>query len=157
MQVQSAQEALFIACEMERGAVQLYERARALMSSLGREGEPLYQHLGYMLGDERKHLEQFTALYGGLDEALEQSLTLSAVASSVLFKGGLMGAARAGLLKDEQSMLAFAAEAEQTAAATYRAFAQQCGDAQAAMMLQGIAGEEDKHLETLHGYQKLLG
>ena len=155
MQVKSSQEAMFIACEMERGAVQLYERALSLMA--GREQEPLYGQLAYMLEEERRHLRQFLALYAGLDADAERSLTLGAVASSVLFDGGLMGAARAGLLDDEHSMLRFAAESEETAAATYRAFAKQCGDDRARETLEGIAGEEDKHLQTLRDQQSLLG
>lgn len=156
MKVQSAQEALFIACEMERGAIQLYERALMLMGGLQRGSEPLRAHLACMLADEKQHLAQFMDLYTGLDTTLEKQLALSAVASSVLFEGGLMGAVRQGLLKDERGMLAFAADAEQTAAATYRAFAEQSDNARAAEMLQGIALEEDKHLRTLRDYQSAL-
>ena len=155
MQVKSAQEAMFIACEMERGAVQLYERALSLMN--GREQEPLYAHLAYMLDEERRHLSQFRALYAGLDADAERALTLSAVAAAVLFDGGLTGAARKGLLDDERSMLRFAADSERQAAATYRSFAAQCADTLARDTLKGIAGEEDKHLQTLREQQALLG
>ena len=154
MQVQSAQEAMFIACEMERGAVQLYERALSLMTE--RQQEPLYSQLAYMLEEERNHLKQFRALYAGMDAELEHTLTLSAVAAAVLFDGGLMGAVRAGLLSDERGMLRFAAESEEKAAATYRAFATQCPDSQTRDMLNGIAAEEDKHLQTLRQHQELL-
>ena len=156
MQIRSAPEALFVACEMERGAVQLYERALILLNNQERAKEPLRAQVAYLLADEKLHLAQFLALYTGLDAELERRLTLSAVASSVLFDGGLMAAVRQGMLKDEQSMLAFAAEAEQTAAATYRSFAQQCGDSRAAEMLNGIALEEDKHLSSLREHQALL-
>ena len=157
MQVRSTQEALFIACEMERGAVQLYERALMLIGNLGRDKEPLRAQLAYMLADEKQHLAQFQELYTGLDGELERQLTLAAVATSVLFEGGLMGAVREGLLKDERSMLAFAANAEQTAATTYRAFAAQCDDARTAEMLNVIALEEDKHLRSLREHQTMLG
>ncbi|MEA4928899.1 MAG: ferritin family protein, partial [Candidatus Limiplasma sp.] len=156
MQVKSTQEALFIACEMERGAVQLYERALMLLGEQKREGEPLRAQLAYMLGDEKQHLAQFRELYTGLDAEMERTLTLAAIASEVLFPGGLMGAVRAGLLKDERSMLAFAADAEQKAAATYRAFAAQSEDPRAAEMLNGSALEEDKHLRTLQEHQAAL-
>ena len=149
MQVKSTQEALFIACEMERGAVQLYERALMLMQGLGREQEPLRAQLAYMLADEKQHLAQFTELYKGLEGETERMLTLSAIAADILFPGGLMGAVRQGLLSDEQGMLAFAANAEATAAKTYRAFAAQSEDPRAAEMLGGIALEEDKHLRSL--------
>lgn len=157
MQIQSAQEALFVACEMERGAIQLYERALMLLGTLGREKEPVRSQIASMLADEKQHLAQFQELYTGLDSAMEYQLTLAAVASSILFDGGLMGAVRQGLLKDEQSMLAFASRAEETAAATYRAFAQQCVHPRTAEMLYGIALEEDKHLRSLLEHQASLG
>ena len=49
MQVATAQEALFMACEMESSAIQLYTRALSLMEQLGRQDEPLYGHLALML------------------------------------------------------------------------------------------------------------
>ena len=52
MQVATAQEALFMACEMESSAIQLYTRALSLMEQLGRQDEPLYDHLTLMLADE---------------------------------------------------------------------------------------------------------
>ena len=156
MQIQSAQEALFVACEMERGAIQLYERALMLLGTLGREKEPVRAQIASMLADEKQHLAQFQELYTGLDSAMEYQLTLAAVASSILFDGGLMGAVRQGLLKDEQSMLAFASRAEEIAAATYRAFAQQCANPRTAEMLHGIALEEDKHLRSLLEHQASL-
>lgn len=156
MQVKSTQEALFIACEMERGAIQLYERALMLLSSQNRDKEPIRSQIAYMLADEKQHLTQFRELYAGLDNEMERRLTLAAVASDVLFPGGLMGAVREGLLRDERSTLLFAANAEQTAAATYRRFADQSDDARAAEMLRGIALEEDKHLNTLREHQAAL-
>jgi rubrerythrin len=149
MKVQSAQEALFVACEMERGAIQLYERALMLLKGLGREKEPLYAQLSSMLADEKQHLGQFQELYTGLDAGLEQRLALSAVAADILFPGGLMGAVRQGLLEDARGMLRFAARAEETAGAAYRSFAAQSGSPRAAEMLNGIALEEDKHLRSL--------
>lgn len=157
MQIQSAQEALFVACEMERGAIQLYERALMLLSTLGRDKEPVRAQIASMLADEKQHLAQFRDLYTGLDSAMERQLTLAAVASSILFDGGLMGAVRQGLLQDERSMLAFASRAEETAAATYRTFAKQCANPRTAEMLHGIALEEDKHLRSLLEHQASLG
>jgi len=156
MQIQTAQEALFVACEMERGAIQLYERALMLLGTLGRDKEPIRAQIASMLADEKQHLAQFKELYTGLDTAMERQLTLAAVASSVLFDGGLMGAVRQGLIKDERSMLAFAAGAEETAAATYRAFAEQCANPRTAEMLNGIALEEDKHLRSLREHEASL-
>ncbi len=156
MKVQSAQEALFVACEMERGAIQLYERALMLLRNAGRDKEPLYAQVSSMLADEKQHLAQFQELYTGLEAALEQRLALAAVASDVLFPGGLMGAVRQGLLENELGMLRFAARAEETAAATYRAFAAQAATERAAEMLNGIALEEDKHLRVLREHEASL-
>ena len=97
MQVATAQEALFMACEMESSAIQLYTRALSLMEQLGRQDEPLYDHLTLMLADEQEHLAQFRALGGRDDLAQERRVALSAAADNILFEGGLMGAARAGL------------------------------------------------------------
>jgi rubrerythrin len=156
MQIRSTQEALYIACEMERGAVQLYERALMLLKSQDRDREPLRAQISYMLADEKQHLSQFMELFTGLNSEAERVLTLGAITADILFPGGLMGAVRQGLLSDEKGMLAFAAAAEATAAQTYRAFAAQCDDPRAAEMLLGIALEEDKHLRSLNDHQGML-
>jgi len=152
MLIKSGQEALYVAIEMERGAIQTYERALMLTDENDPKTKALHLQLSVILGDERQHLKQFQALYQGLDASLEEQLMLSAVASAVLFKGGLMGAVRGGMLKDKQSLLTFAADAEQKAIDTYRSFASACNDPDAAAMLNGIAGEEEQHLKTLRGY-----
>lgn len=157
MQVRSTQEALFIACEMEKGAIQLYERALMLLANQNRGQEPIRAQIAYTLADEKQHLSQFRELYTGLETEMERQLTLAAVSADVLFPGGLMGAVRQGLLEDERSMLAFAAAAEEKAAATYRRFADQSDDPRAAEMLRGIALEEDKHLKVLREHQSALG
>ena len=138
MQVATAQEALFMACEMESSAIQLYTRALSLMEQLGRQDEPLYDHLTLMLADEQEHLAQFRALGGRDDLAQERRVALSAAADNILFEGGLMGAARAGLLRDVESMLRFAMLAEETSASP--------GAREA---LERIASEEDRHLSEL--------
>lgn len=152
MQIQSGQEALYVACEMERGAIQTYERALMLVDAGDPMNASLREHLQMMLNDERQHLVQFQSLYEGLAVAMEQQLMLAAVASSLLFEGGLMGAVRQGMLKDRDSLLRFAQAAEQKAADTYRAFAAACKDEKTADILRGIALEEETHLQTLRGY-----
>ena len=149
MQIRSAQEALFIAIEMERRAVQLYGRALSLLREQGREAEPLFAMLLKTQADELGHLEQFKSLYAGMEEALERQLILSAVSNGLLFEGGLMEAVRKGMLHDISSMLHYAAQEEKQAAATYRAFALQCQDDEAKEMLLSIASEEDQHLQSL--------
>ena len=149
MVVRSEQEAMFVACEMESTAVQLYSRALALMEQQGRQNEPLYQGIQEMLKDEQGHLRRFRSLYHGLDEVNEQQLTLSAVGEGVLFDGGLMGAARRGLLKDVESMLQLAINAERTSVRKYREFAQQAQTEEARNALLKIAEEESGHLLEL--------
>ena len=153
MLIKSGQEALYVAIEMERGAIQTYERALMMTDTGDADLRPLRQQLTIILGDEHEHLDQFQALYRGLDAAAEQRLMLSAVASSMLFEGGLMGAVRQGMLKDKEGLLAFAVQAEKKAVETYRAFAATCGDPDAAAALNKIADEEEKHLHTLRNYR----
>lgn len=152
MLIKSGQEALFIAIEMERGAVQTYERALMLTDPGDDTQKQLRQQLIIILSDERQHLATFQSMYQGLDENIEARLTLSAIASTVLFEGGLMGAVRGGILKSKEALMDFAKSAEKKAAETYRSFAQTCGDKQTADVLLAIASEEDRHLYTLRNY-----
>ena len=62
---------------------------------------------------------------------------------------GLMGAARAGLLRDVESMLRFAMLAEETSASKYREFASLAASPGARETLERIASEEDRHLSEL--------
>ena len=149
MVVRSEQEAMFVACEMESTAVQLYTRALAVMDQQGRQNDPLYQNLQLMLEEEKSHLRRFRNLYHGLDEMDEQQLTLSAVGEGVLFEGGLMGAARRGLLKDVESMLQLAINAERTSVQKYREFAEAAQTEEARSTLLMIAEEESGHLLEL--------
>lgn len=156
MRIESEQEALYIACEMEKTAVQLYERALSLLSAQGRENDRLYYQIAFMHSDEQEHLRQFRALYRGLEAPEEQRLALSAVAEGVLFEGGLMGAARRGLLSDVPSMLRFAMDAETLSASKYREFAALASDEGARSALLLIAAEEDKHNHDLLLQAQLL-
>lgn len=149
MVVRSEQEAMFVACEMESTAVQLYTRALAMMDQQERQNDPLYQSIQEMLEDEKGHLRRFRSLYHGLGEVDEQQLTLSAVGEGVLFDGGLMGAARRGLLKDVSSMLHLAAEAERTSIRKYLEFAECAQTEEARKALLMIAEEESGHLLEL--------
>ena len=119
------------------------------MEQLGRQDEPLYDHLTLMLADEQEHLAQFRALGGGDALAQERRVALSAAADNILFEGGLMGAARAGLLRDVESMLRFAMLAEETSASKYREFASLATSPGARETLERIASEEDRHLSEL--------
>lgn len=149
MVVRSEQEALFVACEMESTAVQLYSRALALMEQQERHADPLYAGIQEMLEEEKGHLRRFRSLYRGMEEADEQQLLLAAVGEGVLFEGGLMGAARRGLLKDIPSMLRMAMDAERTSIRKYTEFAQSAQTEEAREALLRIAQEESAHLMEL--------
>ena len=148
MRVTTEQEAMYIACAMESSAVQLYERAMQVLESQGRQQEAIYRSVAAMRLEEMSHLERFRSLYTGLDAQVENQLMLDAVADGILFEGGLMGAARAGLLKDVDSMLRYAAACEAASVEKYRAFAETAGDDAKAALLS-IAGEEERHLAEL--------
>ena len=156
MVVRSEQEAMFVACEMESTAVQLYTRALAVMDQQNRRNDPLYKSIQDMLEDEKGHLRRFRSLYHGLDEADEQQLTLSAVGEGVLFEGGLMGAARRGLLKDVESMLQLAMNAERTSIQKYREFAEHAQSEEARKALLMIAEEESGHLLELEAEAEMV-
>ena len=102
-----------------------------------------------MRADEQEHLAQFRALGGKDGLTDERRVALSAAASNILFEGGLMGAARAGLLRDVDSMLRFAMLAEETSARKYREFASMAPSLDAREALERIAAEEDRHLTDL--------
>ncbi len=150
MRINGEQEAMYIACAMESAAVQLYERAMQVMEGQGRQEEALYRAVAAMRLEEMSHLSRFRSLYTGLDGQVENQLMLDAVADGILFEGGLMGAARAGLLKDEASMLRYAAACEAASVEKYRAFAQVATSQAAKEVLLSIAAEEEKHLKELN-------
>ncbi|MBE5802315.1 MAG: hypothetical protein E7319_08520 [Clostridiales bacterium] len=149
MRITSDQEAMYIACAMESAAVQLYERALQVLEGQGRQEEALYRSIAAMRLEEMSHLQRFRSLYAGLDAHIENQLMLDAVADGVLFEGGLMGAARAGLLKDVDSMLRYAASCEAASAQKYRAFAEHAATRDAKDALLTIATEEERHLKDL--------
>ncbi len=149
MRVNSQQEAMYIACAMESSAVQLYERAMQVLEGQGRQEEALYRSVAAMRMEEKSHLQRFRSLYGGLDADAENQLLLDAIADGILFEGGLMGAARAGLLKDVDSMLRYAADCEATSVKKYREFAETAATGEAREALLSIAAEEERHLAEL--------
>ncbi|MBE5793179.1 MAG: hypothetical protein E7323_00660 [Clostridiales bacterium] len=148
MRVTTGQEAMYIACAMESSAVQLYERAMQVLEGQGRQEEAIYRSIAAMRLEEMSHLQRFRALYTGLDAEVENQLMLAAVADGILFEGGLMGAARAGLLKDVESMLRYAASCEAASVKKYREFAATASD-EAKGVLLDIAAEEERHLAEL--------
>lgn len=138
-----------MACEMESSAVQLYTRALTLVKQPGRQGEALYEGLDRLRRDELEHLRQFRALCGEDGVPPERRVALAAAAQNVLFEGGLMGAARQGLLDSMERMLRFAMRCEAVSAQKYREFAAVAESPSAREALLMIASEEDRHLDVL--------
>ncbi len=153
LQIKSEQEALFLACEMERRAIRVYERGMMLSH------DPAIQLLLQRLhNDEKKHLANFSRLGKCSSEITdqEQQLLLKSYAAQVLFPGGLMQAQREGALSSLHSLLAFARDSEETAVRCYGEFASSCEKPEARDMFLTIAQEEKGHLLTLEEQLRLL-
>ncbi len=146
LQVKNEQEALFLACEMERRAIRVYERG--LMLSYDPAIKELMQRL---YGDEEMHLAKFSRMGNFSPDVSdqEQQLMLKSYAAQILFPGGLMQAQREGALNNIQSLLAFARDSEETAVRSYTEFAASCDNVEAREMFLAIAGEEQAHLAAL--------
>ena len=143
MKIRDGGEALYIACEMEKRAIRLYERALTLFSEA-----PCQSAIRNILADERKHLEQFARM-GAETPGFERGQLLSAQASRMLFSGGLVEAQRKGAFESVKRLYAYAAEEEKNAVTQYSAFAAQLtGSASAAFT--AIALEEGQHLKKLN-------
>ena len=140
--VRDAGEALYLACEMEKRAIRLYERALNVFADA-----PCQAAIRAILCDERNHLAQFAQM-GASAAGFERAQLLSAQASRVLFPGGLMEAQRKGAFDSVRALYLYAAEEEQAAAARYGAFASQL-DGPAAAAFRQIEREETGHLKKL--------
>ena len=138
MKVQNAGEALYIASEMEKRAIKLYERALMLFGQ-----GPCKEALSAILQDEKGHLASFQAL-GAQEPGFEQAQLLSAQAAEVLFAGGLMEAQRKGAFQSVKSLYSYAADQEAEAIERYGSFAAQL-DGGAAEAFRAIAEEEKQH------------
>lgn len=138
------QEALYIACQMEKRAISLYERASLVFSALG-----FKEILRDLLLDEQAHLTGFTALMqGGEEIGGERALLLDQLAGGVLFEGGLSGAVREGAFDSAASLLRYAADEEEAAAERYQAFAK-ISSGQTAATFKRVALSELSHLRKL--------
>lgn len=149
--VKSAAEALYIAAEMEKRAIRLYERAAMVFGS-----GAIAAAIQDMLADERQHLLRFQSMLTGAPPIGTEALMLSAYAAGVLFEGGLHGAAREGAFDSPAALLRYASEQERLAVDCYTRFAQQCNElpeAQSAFL--AVAREESRHLAALEKAQAL--
>lgn len=145
VQISSARDALYIASEMEKRAVKLYERAVMLWPD-----HQMAQQIEGMLADEKQHLKHFLHLLGDQMPQQADALLLSAYAGGILFEGGLHAAARAGAFDSPEALQRHAAKEEENAIACYTRFAAQCEHAsEAEQTFLQIAQEETLHLAAL--------
>ena len=145
MIVKDQREALCVACEMERRAIGIYQRALTLTDK-----PEVRAGIQEILKDEREHLRRFTHMLSGRVPEHAEALVLSARAAGILFDEGLGGAAREGACASPAELLAYAAGQEALAVDCYTQFAAACAaypEAQAAFL--AIAQEEGQHLATL--------
>ena len=145
VQITSAKDALYIASEMEKRAVKLYERAVMIWPD-----NNMAETIRSMLADEKQHLKHFSDMLGNDLPETADALLLSAYANGILFEGGLHAAARSGAFDSPEALLRYAAEQEQIAISCYTRFAETCSaapDAQQAFLT--IAQEEMLHLSAL--------
>ena len=146
MIVKSQQEALCVACEMERRAIAVYERALTLT-----EKPEVQAGIREILEDEREHLRRFCQVKelccpcGGA----EDRLLISAMGAKALFPGGVMEMRRANGLNSLRDLYIFARNSEADAVRTYGEFADQCDHPDAREVFLAIAREEGTHLAAL--------
>ena len=136
-------QALYMAVEMEKRAIRMYERL--LLLDLDEATKALVNRL---LADEKSHLIRFSRHLEKAKCALEDAMLLRAQADDLLFAGGLSEMQREGGLKSAERLLRYATEQEDMAVERYAAFAEMSeGEAQAAFRL--IADEERRHKQVL--------
>ncbi len=146
MIVKNQQEALCVACEMERRAIRVYERALLLATD-----PAVLQGIRAILQDERQHLRTFSAMKAQCcaDGEAEEQAVLSAMAVEALFPGGVMEMRRAQGLTSLRGLYTFARDSEADAVRTYSDFAEKCTDPQVRAAFESIAKEEGTHLTAL--------
>ena len=143
LDVRSGAEALFVAIEMEKRAVRMYERMLMLVDDPHSTAV-----IAQLLKDEVTHLERFQDLMGGEAVAGLDAMLLSARANDILFSGGLTQAAREGAFQSPQSIVKYALDQEDIAVKTYAGFAERSRDA-ARRAFQEISDEEKTHFDAL--------
>ena len=143
MNIRGAGEALYIACQMEKRAIRLYERALALFAD-----GACQDAVRTILAEERNHLSQFSRM-GADTPDFERAQLLSARAAEVLFSGGLVEAQRKGAFDSVRGLYAYAAKEEEDAVRQYTAFASSLKGS-AATAFSAIALEEKQHLNKLN-------
>lgn len=112
--IRNSAEALFMAVEMEKRAIRMYERMLLVVNDATST-----QVIKHLLKDEIEHLERFQTQMSSEAVSGEDAMLLSARANDILFAGGLTQAAREGAFNSPQSILKYAMEQEDTAVKTY--------------------------------------
>lgn len=137
-------EALYLASRMEQKAISLYKRALLVFA----QGE-MRPVIDQLIAEEEAHKAGFDRLLASQPEvdALRKQ-DLECQAGSLLFEGGLTGAVREGAFDSALSLLRFAADEEERAAARYHQLAKENqGEVREAFLL--IAQQEEIHLAML--------
>lgn len=145
--IDSERQALGVAVEMERRAIRIYERALLVAQS-----DEVKRGIQALLADERRHLQRFSAMReecGG--EMLREKLLVDAVASEVLFPGGVMEMERADGLTTLRALYEFAANSEREAVERYTSLAGRCQRQTVREAFLSVAREESAHLVALTG------
>lgn len=143
--VTSPGEAFFVASEMERRAVRLYERALTLFSD-----SPCAALIRDILSQEREHFARFSSFLADTGYDAANAPLLSAESAQIIFAGGLVEAHRLGAFESPERLLRYAMDQERGAIETYGRFAALLppGDARAPAF-SCVAEEEKKHLSAL--------
>ena len=109
MIVKDQREALCVACEMERRAIDIYQRALTLTDK-----PEVRAGIQEILKDEREHLRRFSQVreqYCGITDA-EERLLIAAMGAEALFPGGVMEMRRANSLDSLKNLYTFARDSE---------------------------------------------
>ena len=146
-------QGLWIALEMEKRGLSLYNRAQRIVS------DPSLLRMLYELEqDEKRHYQQFSKMAAGFDFNVmtkDEGELLLAQASTFFFPGGLMQAAMGGALSSALSLLNEAITAEKDSIAFYTRLLEHSEETSKAV-LQTIFDEEQGHLDTLTERRKAL-
>ncbi|HHU01881.1 MAG TPA: DUF2202 domain-containing protein [Christensenellaceae bacterium] len=143
LKVQSAGDAFFVAINMEKRAIRMYERMLDIIKD-----EDILEVVKNILAEERQHLCTFSAWLDDSDGISENRQLLKLQAENIIFPGGLVELVRKGGAESQAELIKYAAEQEIFAMEHYEEFAKLCeGEAKDAFL--AIALEEKEHLDTL--------
>jgi len=143
LNVKSAGDAFFVAMNMEKRAIRIYERMLEIV-----DDEGIKETINTILAEEREHLCTFCSWLDDSNGISENRRLLELQAEEILFPGGLMELVRKGGAESQEALIEYAAEQEILAMEYYEEFAKLCeGEAKDAFL--AIALEEKEHLDTL--------